>query len=110
MKLTLASAFAALAAAAPAPLADTQAGFTVHQTANPKHVAFGPSALYKAYKKFGAHEQASAVKSAVEAASSGTVTATPADQYDSEYLCPVTVGTTTTQTFQLDFDTGSSDL
>jgi aspergillopepsin I len=30
-----------------------------------------------------------------------------ASQYDSEYLCPVTVGS---QTLNLDFDTGSSDL
>jgi hypothetical protein len=29
---------------------------------------------------------------------------------DSEYLCPVTIGTTNAKTLQLDFDTGSSDL
>jgi aspergillopepsin I len=39
-------------------------------------------------------------------AATGSVTATPASD-DSEYLCPVTIGS---QTFQLDFDTGSSDL
>lgn len=32
---------------------------------------------------------------------------TQLQQYDSEYLCPVTVGG---QTLNLDFDTGSSDL
>ena len=110
MKLALASALAAFAAAAPTPLAEIQQGFTIHQSANPKHVANGAKALFKALRKYGAHEKATEVYSAILAASSGTVTATPADAYDSEYLCPVTVGTTSTQTFQLDFDTGSSDL
>jgi aspergillopepsin I len=36
----------------------------------------------------------------------GTVAASP-DQYDAEYLCPVTIGSTT---LNLDFDTGSADL
>jgi len=51
---------------------------------------------------------ASAAISAATAADdqSGTVAAFP-EAYDSEYLCPVTVGA---QTLMLDFDTGSSDL
>ena len=38
----------------------------------------------------------------------GTVSANP-EQYDSEYLCPVQIGTPA-QTLPLDFDTGSADL
>ena len=37
----------------------------------------------------------------------GSVTATPEDSFDSEYLCPVDIGE---QTLNLDFDTGSTDL
>jgi aspergillopepsin I len=42
------------------------------------------------------------------ASQSGEVAATP-EQYDSEYLCPVAIGTPA-QTLNLDFDTGSADL
>ena len=37
----------------------------------------------------------------------GSVTATPEDSFDSEYLCPVDIDE---QTLNLDFDTGSTDL
>jgi hypothetical protein len=62
----------------------------------------GAAALQKAFVKFG-----KPVPTTVAAAAeSGTVGANP-EQYDAEYLCPVTVGSTT---LNLDFDTGSADL
>ncbi|MCJ1444553.1 MAG: Type I transmembrane sorting receptor [Stictis urceolatum] len=100
---------AAVVAAPTAEEAQAKKSFTIHQSANPGFKANGQAALLKALNKFGAHERATAVSEAA-ATSSGAVTATPADAYDSEYLCPVVIGTTTTKTFQLDFDTGSSDL
>lgn len=41
------------------------------------------------------------------AGATGVEPASPSDEYDSSYLSPVTVGTTT---LSLDFDTGSADL
>jgi hypothetical protein len=41
------------------------------------------------------------------AANTGSDPANPSDEYDSSYLSPVTIGTTTVN---LDFDTGSADL
>ncbi|KAI4150152.1 MAG: hypothetical protein LQ340_004242 [Diploschistes diacapsis] len=104
--LATVSAFAAIAAAAPAQLKARNSGFIIHQSANPSYKANGPAAYVKALNKYGATEMASQVVSAVEAASSGSVTASSIDG-DTEYLCPVTIGS---QTFKLDFDTGSSDL
>jgi aspergillopepsin I len=44
---------------------------------------------------------------AVATGNDGSVSATPKDQFDSEYLCPVSIDG---QTLNLDFDTGSADL
>lgn len=77
--------------------------FTVEQKLNTKFVRNGPAAYAKAYKKFGKPLP----KDLAAATDDGTVTASPEDAYDSEYLCPVTVGG---QTLNLDFDTGSADL
>jgi aspergillopepsin I len=106
--LTVALAISALAStsfAKPIPAPDaavnTKKGFTLNQgTAKP----FQPGAvtLQKTYRKFNKATPVD-VKAA---ASSGTVTATP-EQYDAEYLCPVSIGG---QTLNLDFDTGSADL
>lgn len=41
------------------------------------------------------------------ATGSGSEPANPNDEYDSSYLSPVTIGSTTVN---LDFDTGSADL
>ena len=103
----VASALAAVAVAA--PTANNQKrnnGFIIHQSANPNYKANGPASYAKALAKYGATEKASQVVSAVEAANSGSVSA-QSIQGDSEYLAPVTIGS---QTFHLDFDTGSSDL
>lgn len=101
----MASAILAFASAIPVTQ-QQQGGFTIEQVPNPSYVASGPRAMLKALNKYGVTERASKVHSAIAATGSGSVTATP-EQYDSEYLCPVTAGT---QTFKLDFDTGSSDL
>ena len=85
--------------------------FSIKQVHNPKFERNGAAAFAHALNKY--HAPATKVQAvqaaatgAAAAASSGSVTATP-QQYDSEYLCPVTIGS---QTFTLDFDTGSSDL
>ncbi|KAB2577688.1 putative aspartic endopeptidase pep1 protein [Lasiodiplodia theobromae] len=66
----------------------------------------GPIQMAKVYNKYKGTAP-SDVQSAAAAAVTGTVVATPEDDYDSLYLCPVTVGGTE---LQLDFDTGSADL
>ncbi|EXJ96072.1 aspergillopepsin I [Capronia coronata CBS 617.96] len=85
----------------PAPQVTTKKGFTIVQ-AVAKPFQAGPVVLQKAYNKFN-----KAIPADVKAAAAdGSVTATP-EEYDAEYLCPVTVGG---QTLNLDFDTGSADL
>ena len=104
--LLAASALTGTAIAKPIPAPVPQAvtprkGFTLAESI-PKPYQAGPVALQKTYLKYN-----SAVPDAVKAAAAdGSVTATP-EQYDAEYLCPVTIGG---QTLNLDFDTGSSDL
>lgn len=97
----LALAIASLSVASPVRRANTKA-FTIQQSVA-KPFTPGPAQLAKAITKYGGD-----VPSAVQAAASGegSVTATP-EQYDSEYLCPVTIGG---QTLNLDFDSGSADL
>ena len=56
------------------------------------------------YMKYGKAPPADVARAA--AVSPGTVPANP-EQFDSSYLCPVSIGG---QTLNLDFDTGSSDL
>jgi len=65
----------------------------------------GANELSKTYQKFSKAVPDS-IAAAAAAAVTGSVVTTP-EQYDEEYLCPVTVGTST---LNLDFDTGSSDL
>ena len=73
-----------------------------HQT-----VRNGPASYLKALRKFGGGEdRISFASKAIGSAAASSVVATPADN-DLEYTCPVKIGS---QTFQLDFDTGSSDL
>ncbi|EKG12524.1 Peptidase A1, partial [Macrophomina phaseolina MS6] len=66
----------------------------------------GPIQMAKVYNKYKGTAP-SDVKAAAAAAATGTVAATPEDEYDSLYLCPVTVGG---KELELDFDTGSADL
>ncbi|KAI1612304.1 aspergillopepsin I [Exophiala viscosa] len=94
------SGLASTSLAAPAPFKRGTA-FTVNQGPAKPYQA-GPVILQKAYSKYNKV----APEDVQKAASSGSVTATP-EQYDAEYLCPVTIGG---QTLNLDFDTGSADL
>ncbi|KAJ9619415.1 hypothetical protein, variant [Exophiala oligosperma] len=107
--LTVALALSALASTSlakpiPAPEAsvNTKKGFTVNQGPAKPYQA-GPVQLLKTYNKYNKPAPADVSNAAT---SNGSVTATP-EQYDAEYLCPVSIGG---QTLNLDFDTGSSDL
>ena len=101
-QITAAAAFLALGTAAPVEKMQKRS-FQVHQTANPNFTGHnGKAAMAHAIAKYAPYSK---VKS-VSDISSGSVSATP-EQFDSEYLCPVTIGG---QSFSLDFDTGSSDL
>jgi len=105
-KLGAASALVALTSASPVdyePLEKRGVAFKLDQSI-PKPLMSGPSAMLYTYNKFKAAAPADVVSAAAN--NDGTVTATP-EEYDSEYLCPVTIGG---QTLNLDFDTGSSDL
>lgn len=115
--LLTAAAFAAGALASAIPHIGTPRGnFSIEQIRNPQFVRNGPLALAKAYAKFGAPVPAdlqaavSKIKAeyGVSKRTTGSVTNTP-EQYDSEYLSPVSIGTPP-QVLNLDFDTGSSDL
>ena len=78
--------------------------FSVPQTIPKAFVKSGPAALASTYSKYNKKIPIS-VKSAAHN-NDGTVSANP-EEYDSEYLSPVTIGG---QTVNLDFDTGSADL
>jgi hypothetical protein len=98
---------------------DKRSAFSVEQVPRSIHLKNGPQQKVKALRKHGkavpehliqaADLRASMADSSVvtAAAADGTVPAVPNDEYDSAYLSPVTVGSTTVH---LDFDTGSSDL
>jgi aspergillopepsin I len=90
--------------------------FTVKQVHNPHYVRNGAAALAKAYRKYGtplpdsltAALNHTRTQAHAKRATSGSAVTTPED-YDVEYLTPVSIGTPA-QTLNLDFDTGSSDL
>ena len=106
-KLGAALALVALASTSPAdyiPLEKRGAAFKVPQTVPKPFILSGPSAMLYTYRKYKASPPSDVVSAAAN--NDGTVTANPT-QYDSEYLCPVSIGG---QTVNLDFDTGSSDL
>ncbi len=106
-KVGAASALATLASAIPADYSLVEkrgVAFRVDQTIAKSSILSGPASVAKVYGKFG--KAAPADVAAAAANNDGTVTASP-EQYDTEYLCPVSIGG---QTLNLDFDTGSSDL
>lgn len=96
------SALTALAAGS--PVEKRKSAFTVHQSVRKPFIKSGPAAVAAVYVKYGKTVPVDVAQAA--ASNDGTVTTTP-EQYDSEYLTPVTIGG---QTLNLDFDTGSSDL
>lgn len=98
-----AGTLAGLTLAKPITRAAPVKGFSIAQSV-PIAPKTGPGYLRDAYRKYG-----KPVPSNVDAAAAsgqGSVSATP-EQYDTEYLCPVSIGG---QTLNLDFDTGSADL
>ena len=106
-KLGAASALVALTSATPVeyePLDKRGVAFKLHQSIPKPFMLSGPSSVLSTYRKYKATAPADVVSAAAN--NDGTVTASP-ETYDSEYLCPVSIGG---QTLNLDFDTGSSDL
>ncbi|KAI1097604.1 secreted aspartic proteinase precursor [Jackrogersella minutella] len=111
-KLAVAAAVAGLAAATPTPPTTKVGTFSVPQVKNPSFSAHGPAQLAKAYLKYGAKlpEGLAKIMADLNIArrDSGSVKNTP-EQYDIQYLTPVSIGTPA-QELNLDFDSGSSDL
>jgi hypothetical protein len=109
--LLASAAIISLTSAAPAEGLNTK-DFTVTQVRNSRHVRNGAAALAKAYRKYGAplpdYLTAALNHTYTKRASTGEAVTTP-EEYDSEYLTPVSIGTPA-QTLNLDFDTGSADL
>lgn len=116
--LTAALAFTSAVVATPVQL-EKRGAFTIHQVERSTFLKNGPAQKVKTLRKFGkpvpaallaaaeARVTSAEVFAAAAGTASGTDAANPSDDYDSSYLSPVTVGSTTVQ---LDFDTGSSDL
>ena len=80
--------------------------FTVHQTLSKSSRRHGPAALAHVYRKFGKSIPIHLANAATNINTNDSVAATPSPG-DQEYDAVVTIGG---QNFNLDFDTGSSDL
>ncbi|KAH6648811.1 aspartic peptidase domain-containing protein [Truncatella angustata] len=94
-----------------------KAGFSVAQVRSNNFARHGPTQMAKTLLKFGktVPDELQATIKAWKAArislmkrTNGSAVTTP-EQYDTEYLTPVSIGTPA-QTLNLDFDSGSSDL
>ncbi len=123
--LLLSLSFDALAAPAPRPARKSRS-FQIERVKRSDYVAHGPTALRKAFRKFGIPSidfsnitlndfepfdlKTSAVKTNQntidEPDQAGAVSATSV-QGDVEFISPVTIGG---QTVNMDFDTGSADM
>jgi hypothetical protein len=113
---TLTAVLALTGAAIANPVSLNKRSFTVEQVERKTFLKNGPAQVIKTLRKFGKaipdHIQKAADIGPSESdvttlADNGTAPAVPGDAYDSLYLSPVTLGSTTVQ---LDFDTGSADL
>ena len=100
-QVSVATAMLAISAAAPTKSNTFSIGQVIK---NPGIIKSGPAAMAAPFIKYGKTMPPAVALAAATA--DGTVVATPTE-YDSEYLCPVTIGG---EVLQLDFDTGSSDL
>lgn len=80
--------------------------FHIRQTATGQVLRNGPADVVRAYARYANASAPTAVAYAAVAVQTASVSAVP-EQYDTEYLCPVTVGN---ETLNLNFDTGSSDF
>ena len=116
--VAIAASLLSLTSAAPTKRSSSlAAGFTVEQVANPNFSGrHGPSHYAKAALKYGFEvsykTSASTLTGAAMIAGSiapGSIGANPVGSGGviDEFVCPVTIGG---QKFQLDFDSGSSDL
>ncbi|KAI0106559.1 secreted aspartic proteinase precursor [Hypoxylon sp. NC0597] len=110
-KFAAVAAAAGLATATPTP--PTKVGtFSVPQVKNPGFKPHGPAQLARTYLKYGAKLPDGLAKIVADLKvfrrDSGSAKATP-EQYDIQYLTPVSIGTPAQQ-LNLDFDSGSSDL
>ncbi|KAH6647183.1 aspartic peptidase domain-containing protein [Truncatella angustata] len=109
--LLASAAILSFTSAAPVEGPETK-DFTVKQVRNPHYVRNGAAALAKAYRKYGAplpeYLTQALNHTTTKRATTGSAVTTP-EEYDVEYLTPVSIGTPA-QTLNLDFDTGSSDL
>ena len=104
--MTALLAFLGAVQASPIDLLEKRKTFSVVQVEKGKYYKNGAIAIAKTFQKYN-KEVPAVVAAAAAAAATGEVSATPDDAYDSEYLCPVSVGGTT---MELNFDTGSADL
>lgn len=107
--------FVGIASAMPFQPEVNNGSFTVDTFPNPRHVPHGPTAMYRAYLKYGKTPPPELVKTVNDYRAqrkakrvSGSAVTTPEDQ-DEAWLTPVQIGTPA-QTLNLDFDSGSSDL
>ncbi|KAI2464022.1 secreted aspartic proteinase precursor [Annulohypoxylon bovei var. microspora] len=111
-KLAVAAAVVGLATATPTPPTTKVGTFSVPQVNNTNFKAHGPAQMARTYLKYGAKVPEGLAKTVADfklaRRSSGSVKTTP-EQYDTEYLTPVSIGTPA-QKLNLDFDSGSSDL
>lgn len=98
------AASAVLTLVSATPIEKRKQAFRLDQTVEKPFILSGPAALAHTYSKYG--KAVPPVIAVAAANNDETLVANP-EQFDSEYLSPVTIGG---QTLNLDFDTGSSDL
>ncbi|KAF2179975.1 acid protease [Zopfia rhizophila CBS 207.26] len=99
-------AFLGVVGAAPVEELQKRNTFTISQVESTKFVRNGPASIVKTFRKYGKAPPAALIMAAA-ASPNGTVSATPLDAYDTEYVSQIDVGGTT---MNMVLDTGSADL